>query len=104
VFIWNNNREEPPPHPPGVVLIRAERNHMLNRYVMGDEHVRTDAVGRCTLTPPDPWLKGAWFQPCTYQVKNWFQSLLSYSTCTATTRCSPSTTTCSSRAACSRAC
>jgi SpoVK/Ycf46/Vps4 family AAA+-type ATPase len=20
-------------------------------------------VGRCTLTPPDPWLKGAWFQP-----------------------------------------
>jgi hypothetical protein len=23
----------------------------------------TAMVGRCTLTPPDPWLKGAWFQP-----------------------------------------
>jgi hypothetical protein len=34
-------------------------------------------VGRCTLTPPDPYLKGAWypggFKPCTYQVKNRFQ-------------------------------
>jgi hypothetical protein len=33
------------------------------------------------LTPPDPQLKGAWypggFNPCAYQVKNRFQSLLS---------------------------
>jgi hypothetical protein len=36
-------------------------------------------VGRCTSTPPDPQLKGAWypggFNPCTYQVKNRFQKL-----------------------------
>jgi hypothetical protein len=35
--------------------------------------------GRCTLTPPDPQLKGAWypggFNPCTYCVRNRFQSL-----------------------------
>jgi hypothetical protein len=37
-------------------------------------------VGRCPLTPPDPYLKmkGAWypggFNPCTYQVNNRFQS------------------------------
>jgi hypothetical protein len=33
------------------------------------------------LTPPDPQLKGAWypggFNPCTYQVKSRFQTLLS---------------------------
>jgi hypothetical protein len=37
-------------------------------------------VGRRTLTPPDPQLKGAWypggFNPCTYQVKNRFQNVL----------------------------
>jgi hypothetical protein len=38
------------------------------------------AVGRrCTLTPPDPQLKGAWypgcFNPCTYRVKNWFPNV-----------------------------
>jgi hypothetical protein len=43
------------------------------------------------LTPPDPQLKGAWypggFNPCTYQVKNRFQSLcLQNATCTATFR------------------
>jgi hypothetical protein len=42
------------------------------------------------LTPPDPSPKGAWypggFSPCTYQVKTWFQSLLSNATCTATER------------------
>jgi hypothetical protein len=36
-------------------------------------------VGRCTLTPPDPYLKGAWytggFNPWTYQVKKRFQIL-----------------------------
>jgi hypothetical protein len=35
-------------------------------------------AGRCTLTPPDPQLKGAWypggFNPCTCQVKNRFQN------------------------------
>jgi hypothetical protein len=36
-------------------------------------------VGRCTLTPPDPQLKGAWypggFKPCTCQVKTRFQNV-----------------------------
>jgi hypothetical protein len=36
-------------------------------------------VGRRTLTPPDPQLKGAWypggFNPCIYQVKNRFQNV-----------------------------
>ena len=36
-------------------------------------------VGRRTLTPPDPQLKGAWsskgFNPCTYQVKNRLQTV-----------------------------
>jgi hypothetical protein len=32
-------------------------------------------VGRCTLTPPDPTLKGAWFQPSTYEVKTRFQNV-----------------------------
>jgi hypothetical protein len=45
--------------------------------------------GRCTtLTPPDPWLKGAWypggFKPRTYQVKTRFQN----ATRTATVRVS----------------
>jgi hypothetical protein len=35
---------------------------------------RYTEVGRCTLTPPDPQLKGAWypgdFNPCSYQAKN----------------------------------
>jgi hypothetical protein len=43
--------------------------------------VRPFVVGRCTLTPPDPQLKGArypgGFNPCTYQVKKRFQNLLS---------------------------
>jgi hypothetical protein len=50
-------------------------------------------VGRCTLTPPDPELKGAWypggFNPCTYQVKNRFQILPFNATCTATRRWAP---------------
>jgi hypothetical protein len=36
-------------------------------------------VGRCTLIPPDPQLKGAWypggFNPRTYRVKNRFQNV-----------------------------
>jgi hypothetical protein len=39
----------------------------------------SSSVGLCTLTPPDPQLKGAWypggFNPCTYQVKNRFQNV-----------------------------
>jgi hypothetical protein len=35
--------------------------------------------GRCTLTPPDPQLKGAWypggFNPCAYRVKTRFQNV-----------------------------
>jgi hypothetical protein len=37
------------------------------------------AVGRCTLTPPDPQLRGTWypggFSPCAYQAKNRFQNV-----------------------------
>jgi hypothetical protein len=47
-------------------------------------------VGRCTLTPRDPYLKGAWypggFNSCADQVKSRFQTLPSNSTCTATPR------------------
>jgi hypothetical protein len=36
-------------------------------------------AGRCTLTPPDPYPKGAWypggFNPCTCQVKNRFRNV-----------------------------
>jgi hypothetical protein len=35
--------------------------------------------GRCTLTPPDPQLKGAWFpggfNPCVYRVRTRFQNV-----------------------------
>jgi predicted PurR-regulated permease PerM len=34
-------------------------------------------VGRCTLTPPDPQLKGAWFQTLHLSSENWLQNLLS---------------------------
>jgi hypothetical protein len=32
-------------------------------------------VGRCTLTPPDPQLKGGWFQPLTLEHQSWFQNV-----------------------------
>jgi hypothetical protein len=32
-------------------------------------------VGRCTLTPPDPQLKGAWFQTLTLEYQSWFQNV-----------------------------
>jgi hypothetical protein len=37
--------------------------------------VNRRVAGLYTLTPPNPQLKGAWFQPFAYQVRNWFQSL-----------------------------
>jgi hypothetical protein len=35
----------------------------------------TAKAGQCTLTPPHLQLKGALFQPCTYQLKNRFQNV-----------------------------
>jgi hypothetical protein len=32
-------------------------------------------VGRCTLTPPDPQLKGAWFQTLTLEHQSSFQNV-----------------------------
>jgi hypothetical protein len=34
-----------------------------------------EAVGRCTLPPPDPQLKGAWFQTLTLEHQSWFQNV-----------------------------
>jgi hypothetical protein len=40
---------------------------------------KREAVRRYTMTPPDPQLKGAWYQggfnPCTYQVKTRIQNI-----------------------------
>jgi hypothetical protein len=36
-----------------------------------------DTVGRCTLTPPDPQLKGAWFQPLPLNINPGFKMCLS---------------------------
>lgn len=44
VFIWNNVDKDPPQVPPGVVLIRAERNDMMNRYTLVHEASRVDAM------------------------------------------------------------
>jgi hypothetical protein len=45
------------------------------------------AVGRCTLTPPDPQLKSAWFQTLhPSREKTGSKVCLSNATCTATTR------------------
>lgn len=44
VFIWNNVDKDPPQVPPGVVLIRAERNDMMNRYTLVHEASRVNAM------------------------------------------------------------
>ena len=48
VFIWNNLDADPPEVPPGlrdrVVVIRAERNDMMNRYALAHPSARTDAM------------------------------------------------------------
>ena len=48
VFIWNNLEADPPEVPPGlrdrVVVIRAERNDMMNRYALAHPSARTDAM------------------------------------------------------------
>jgi hypothetical protein len=54
--------------------VRVATNLTLEEFA---QQVLCPAMGwwgpRCTLTPPDPQLKGAWypggFNPCTYQVK-----------------------------------
>jgi hypothetical protein len=47
--------------------------------VRGVQGVRARGGARCTLTPPDPQLKGAWypggFNPCAYQADNRFQNV-----------------------------
>jgi hypothetical protein len=49
-----------------------------------------DEAGRCTLTPPDPQLKGAWypggFKPLPLNINPGFKTRLSNATCAATTR------------------
>jgi hypothetical protein len=51
----------------------------LYRYGLVESMLASYKAGRCTLTVPDPQLKGAWypgsFNPCTYQVKNRFQNV-----------------------------
>ena len=47
VFVWNNVRVKPPAYPTeneNVFMIQADANHMMNRFVLGDEHIRTDNV------------------------------------------------------------
>jgi hypothetical protein len=50
-------------------------------------------AGRCTLTPPDPQLKGAWypggFKPLPLNINPGFKMSLSNATCAATTRLLP---------------
>jgi hypothetical protein len=54
--------------------------------------IRSLEVGLYELTPPDLSSKAPGFNPCTYQVKTRFQSLLSNATCTATSRLTISST------------
>jgi hypothetical protein len=53
--------------PPGKAGIGAEFRKQVE--------ATTNAVGRCTLTPPDPQLKGAWFQTLTLEHQSWFQNV-----------------------------
>jgi hypothetical protein len=59
--------------------VLSARNHqglpVLASNMVDPRLLSADEVGRCTLTPPDTWLKGAWFQSCTYQVKTRFRTL-----------------------------
>ena len=48
--------------PPGA-LYRREHNKLGFARSVLIVHNIAHQVGRCTLTPPDPQLKGAWFQP-----------------------------------------
>jgi hypothetical protein len=78
----------------------AERDALCDRFqALTADHVHAEKPAakkpakegpRCTLTPPERYLKGAWypcgFNPCTHQVKIRFQSVLSNSACIATPR------------------
>jgi len=46
IFVWNNVNVEPPAHPKNdnVIIIQAESNHMMNRFILGNEHIRTDNI------------------------------------------------------------
>jgi hypothetical protein len=50
------------------------------------DYMPSTMVGRCTLTPPDPQLKGAWFQTHTFEHQSWWfqNACLSNATCAAT--------------------
>ena len=44
VFIWNNLETDPPPVPPGVQLIRVNRNDMMNRYTLTRDFPHTNSI------------------------------------------------------------
>ena len=44
VFIWNNMETDPPPVPPGVHLIRASHNDMMNRYTLTRDFPHTNSI------------------------------------------------------------
>jgi hypothetical protein len=44
VFIWNTLKTDPPPVPPGVHLIRASRNDMMNRYTLPEDFPHTNSI------------------------------------------------------------
>ena len=41
----------------------------------GVKEILAGMVGRCTLTPPDPYLKGDWLQTLTFEHQCWFQNV-----------------------------
>jgi hypothetical protein len=47
----------------------------INDSPCANERPRSTRWGRCTLTPPDSQLKGAWFQPLNLLVNNRFQNV-----------------------------
>ena len=45
VFVWNNQRRSPPQHNyHGVEIVNARRNDMMNRWLLSDRLVHTDAI------------------------------------------------------------
>ena len=74
-----------------MVLIRPERNDMMNRYTLADEKSRVDALltvdddvllTEVGAVQVDPQLESGWFQPLNLKC----DILVSNSTCTATLR------------------
>jgi len=57
------------------------------RVRIGAHDINDAAVRRCSLTPCEPCVVSAWSQRLKLNCENWFQVLLSISTCGATPRC-----------------